>query len=37
MPYTVAEDTLGNKWVGTKRGNGVLIFSPSGDRILQTL
>ncbi len=29
LPFSIAEDTLGNKWVGTK-GKGVLIFSPDG-------
>ena len=29
LPFAIAEDTLGNKWLGT-RGKGVLIFPPDG-------
>ncbi|NDW11478.1 response regulator [Bacteroides sp. 214] len=33
LPLTIAEDTLGNKWLGTK-GGGVYLFSPTGSRVL---
>ena len=29
LPFAITEDTLGNKWLGT-RGKGVLIFPPDG-------
>lgn len=34
LPFTIAEDTLGYKWLGTK-GGGLLILSPQGDRIIK--
>lgn len=34
LPFTIAEDTLGYKWLGTK-GDGVLIFSPKGNAIVE--
>lgn len=37
MPYTVDEDALGRKWVGTKTGQGVMIFSPDGQQLLRTV
>lgn len=37
MPYTMAEAPDGTKWVGTKRGNGVLVFSPDGTRMIRTI
>lgn len=30
LPFTMAEDTLGYKWLGTK-GGGLLLFPPSGN------
>ena len=35
LPFAITEDTLGNKWVGT-RGKGVLIFPPDGSAAPQT-
>lgn len=34
LPFTVAEDTSGYKWMGTK-GGGLMILSPRGDRVVK--
>jgi len=34
LPFTIAEDTLGRKWLGTK-GGGLFVFSPNGDRVIE--
>lgn len=34
LPFSIAEDTLGNKWLGTK-GDGLYLFSPKGNGILE--
>lgn len=34
LPFSVAEDTLGYKWLGTK-GGGLYLFSPKGDGIAE--
>lgn len=33
LPFSMAEDTLGYKWLGTK-GGGLLLFSPNGEKIV---
>jgi len=35
LPFCMEEDRLGNIWLGT-RGNGVMIFPPSGDAPVKT-
>ena len=35
LPFTIAEDSLGYKWLGTK-GHGILIFPPKGNTTPQT-
>lgn len=34
LPFTIAEDAFGYKWLGTK-GGGLLILSPEGNRIIK--
>ena len=34
LPFTMAEDTLGYKWLGTK-GAGLFLFSERGDRLIE--
>ena len=34
LPFTIAEDTLGYKWLGTK-GAGLLLFSEGGERVVE--
>lgn len=34
LPFTIAEDTSGYKWLGTK-GGGLLILSPEGNKIIK--
>ena len=33
LPFSIAEDTLGYKWLGTK-GGGIALLSPKGDAIV---
>lgn len=34
LPFTIAEDTLGYKWLGTK-GGGLLLLSPQGNTVVE--
>lgn len=34
LPYAMAEDTLGYKWLGTK-GAGLFLYSEQGDRVIE--
>ena len=34
LPFSIAEDTLGYKWLGTK-GGGLVLLSPKGDAIVE--
>lgn len=34
LPFTIAEDTLGYKWLGTK-GGGLLLLSPKGNTVVE--